>query len=193
MKRVASAVAVVLVAIAIIVGVIWYSQVSSTVGDTAVSGDVPSFEVTLPSPPADAFEMTVMSVHDGDTLRAVVATPNDIVTTTESTRIRLLGIDTPEISPELECWGAEATDALTALAPPGSTIIVAPDRDPFDQYGRNLLYLWTAEGEFINARLVADGAARVEIYSPNDLHEELLRGLEADAAAADLGRWGACS
>lgn len=152
----------------------------------------PSTAAEAPGIPDDAFEMTVESVHDGDTLRAHVAVPNEVVTTTESTRVRLLGIDTPEISPAVECWGAEATAALTALAPAGSTIWAAADRDAFDQYGRTLLYLWTPDGVFINAALVSGGAARVEIYSPNDEFEALLRDLESQAQTADAGRWGAC-
>ena len=68
----------------------------------------------MPAIPADAFEMTVESVHDGDTLRAHVTTPNEVVGDPGSTRIRLLGVDTPEISPEPECWGAQATATLRA-------------------------------------------------------------------------------
>jgi len=32
--------------------------------------------------------------------------PNAVVIDLESTRVRLIGVDTPEISPALECWGA---------------------------------------------------------------------------------------
>ena len=110
----------------------------------------------------------------------------------ESTRVRLLGIDTPEISPEPDCWGSEATAKLTALVPPGSTIWVAPDAEVHDQYGRTLLYVWTPDGRFVNGELVAQGDARVEIYSPNRSQEALLRSLESAAVAADAGRWGAC-
>lgn len=146
----------------------------------------------MPAIPADAFEMTVESVHDGDTLRAHVATPNRVVTDQETTRVRLLGVDTPEVSPEVECWGAEATASLTSLVPVGSTIWVTTDVEPQDQYGRTLLYVWTPDGRFVNGELVAGGDARVEVYSPNRTHEELLRSLESTAVAASAGRWGAC-
>ena len=142
----------------------------------------------MPAVPVDAFEMTVESVHDGDTLRARVTTPNAVIAGLETTRVRLLGIDTPEISPRLDCWGAEAT----ALVPVGSTIRVAADADVHDQYGRTLLYVWTPDGRFVNGELVAQGDARVEVYSPNRTHEALLRALEAEAAAAAAGQWGAC-
>ncbi|MFB7894033.1 thermonuclease family protein [Microbacterium sp. NPDC056044] len=153
---------------------------------------IPAAPATMPAIPADAFEMTVESVHDGDTLRARVATPNAVVGDLESTRVRLLGIDTPEISPELDCWGAEATAKLTSLVPVGSTILVAPDVEVHDRYGRTLLYIWTPDGRFVNGELVAQGDARVEVYSPNRSQETVLRSLESSAVASASGQWGAC-
>jgi micrococcal nuclease len=153
---------------------------------------VPGATATMPAIPAGAFEMTVESVHDGDTLRAHVTTPNAVVDDLGSTRVRLLGIDTPEISPELDCWGAEATAKLTSLLPAESTILVATDAEVHDQYGRTLLYVWTPDGRFVNGELVAQGDARVEVYSPNRSQEALLRSLESAAATGGAGQWGAC-
>jgi len=161
-------------------------------GATEVAVTDPDVAETMPAIPADAFEMTVESVHDGDTLRARVQAPNAVVGDLESTRIRLLGIDTPEISPEPDCWGSEAAAKLTALVPAGSTIWVAPDAEVHDQYGRTLLYVWTPDGRFVNGELVAQGDAGVEVYSPNRSQEALLRALESAAVAAGAGRWGAC-
>ena len=161
-------------------------------GAAEVAPTAPGASATMPAIPADAFEMTVESVHDGDTLRARVTSPNAVVGDLESTRVRLLGIDTPEISPELDCWGAEATAQLTSLVPVGSTIWVVPDAEVHDQYGRTLLYVWTPDGRFVNGELVAQGDARVEVYSPNRSQEDLLRSLESTAVAAAAGQWGAC-
>ena len=159
---------------------------------TSPPAAVPTGPQALPGIPAGAFEMTVESVHDGDTLRGRVAAPNDVITDLESTRVRLIGLDTPEISPDLECWGGEATARLTTLAPPGSTVWAAPDREVLDPYGRHLLYLWTPDGRFVNAELVSEGDATVMFFAPNTLHEGLFRSLEAEASAAGLGLWGAC-
>lgn len=153
----------------------------------------PATLVELPPVPPEAFEMVVESVHDGDTLRARVTSPNAVVTDLESTRVRLLGIDTPEISPEPDCWGDEATAQLAALLPPGSTMWAAADVETLDQYGRHLLYLWTADGRFVNAELVAGGSARTEFYAPNTRHRTVLESLEAEAVGAARGQWGACT
>jgi micrococcal nuclease len=48
--------------------------------------------------PADASPATVNYVHDGDTL--FLTTPSDA-----NLKVRLLGIDTPEIGDTLECYG----------------------------------------------------------------------------------------
>jgi micrococcal nuclease len=145
-----------------------------------------------PGIPAEAFEMTIESVHDGDTLRARVSSPNAVVTDLDSTRVRLIGLDTPEISPALECWGGEATTSLASIVPAGSSVWAAPDLEVRDQYGRHLLYLWTPDGRFINAELIAQGDGAVMVFAPNTLHEPLFRALEAEAAAAGRGLWGAC-
>lgn len=153
---------------------------------------LPRQPASISSIPADAFLMTVESVHDGDTLRARVSETNPIVRADEPTRVRLIGVDTPEISPELECGGSEATASLTALLPPGSSFWAAPDDEVLDRYGRHLLYAWTTDGTFVNAELVAQGNARVMIFAPNTRHETLLRDLEAEAAGAQRGLWGSC-
>ena len=127
---------------------------------------------------------TVTSVIDGDTLRLEV----DGV----ERRVRLVGIDTPEVYPNLECFGAEADDALTALAPPGSTLRYAYDQDPRDHYDRELMYLFTADGTFVNFQLVAQGYATALVVQPNDRYYDDFVAAERAAQAAGLGQWGQC-
>ena len=183
--------AVGILCLAVVAIAIWWfvPRDAATVAPPTVA---PPTSLSVPGIPTDAFEMTVESVHDGDTIRARVAAPNAVVADTDSTRVRLIGLDTPEISPAVECWGAEATANLTALLPPGSTLWAAADREVLDQYGRHLLYLWTPDGRFVNAALVAQGDGTVMVFAPNTLYEQLFRSLEAEASAARLGLWGAC-
>lgn len=127
---------------------------------------------------------TVVSVTDGDTLRLEVDG--------RELRVRLIGIDTPEVYPEVECFGPEAEAALAAFAPPGSTLGFTYDRDPRDQYDRELLYLFTADGTFINLELVAQGFARAVLFEPNDRYWNELRAAERAAQDARLGLWSSC-
>lgn len=175
---------------ALAIAIWWFLPRNAVAPPTPVT--TPATSRSLPGIPAGAFGLTVESVHDGDTLRVRIASPNAVVTDTESTRVRLIGLDTPEITPDLECWGAEATTSLGALLPPGSTVYAAPDHEVRDQYGRHLLYLWTPDGRFVNAELVARGDGAVMFFAPNTQHEQLFRSLEAEASAAGRGLWGAC-
>lgn len=148
-------------------------------------GDPPGSAGTAVPVPADAVELEVVSITDGDTLRLRV--PG------ESPRnVRLVGIDTPEVHPERECFGAEAEAELLRLAPIDSTLRAASDLDPYDDYDRALLYLWNADGVFVNLALVEGGFAEAIRVAPNDHHYDLLLEAEADAAAAGVGMWGAC-
>ena len=146
----------------------------------------------IPSPPSGAVSMTVEYVHDGDTLFLRTDQPNALVATTDDVKVRLLGIDTPEVGDRAECFGDQATEQLRALLPEGSLTWVTADRDPTDQYGRSLFYLWTEDGRFVNYELVAGGAAESLMIAPNDAHYPLLLAAEDAATSAGAGQWGAC-
>lgn len=145
----------------------------------------------VPARPADAMVMTVDYVHDGDTLFLL---PADAATSDSGRlKVRLLGLDTPEIGDNAECYGSEATEQLRALLPEGTQVAVTGDIEPLDQYGRSLFYLWTEDGRFVNYELVAGGAADEVTYAPNDAYADLLRSAETIARSSGVGRWGSCS
>lgn len=125
----------------------------------------------------------VASITDGDTLRLVVDG--------EELRVRLTGVDTPELRGS-ECFADEATDALARLAPVGSRIAFEYDEEERDRYDRELMYLFTSEGTFINLALVEGGYGRELHYSPNFRYRDQIESAEAAAQAAGAGLWGAC-
>lgn len=155
-------------------------------------GDTTPPDPIVPVRPDEAFALTVDHVYDGDTIRATVLAPNAIVTTDGSVRIRLIGIDTPEGTPTVECWADEARDHLSELLPVGERVWAAPDRDSWDDHGRRLFYLWTDDGTFVNHELVTAGDAVAIRVRPNDAHFALLSAAQDAAEAASLGRWGHC-
>lgn len=161
------------------------------VGDPAPSAPAAAAPSTAPAPgvgsgipvPSDVEEMTVVSIHDGDTLNL-----RDRTGAVET--VRIIGVDTPEIYPVYECFGDEATDELHRLAPVGSVLRVTTDQDPFDDYDRLLLYLWNDDDVFVNLALVEGGYAEAIRVRPNDRYWDELRAAEADAERAGLGMWG---
>lgn len=127
---------------------------------------------------------TIVSITDGDTVRMLVEG--------RELRVRLIGLDTPELRDPLECFGPEATAALEALAPPGTEVGYAYDRDPQDRYERELLYLFAADGTLINLALIERGYAEALLVEPNDRYWPELQAAERAARDAGRGLWGAC-
>lgn len=131
--------------------------------------------------PAGATAATIEYVHDGDTLFL-----------TDDTKVRLLGIDTPEIGEHLECYGNEATQALRSLLPEGTKVRVLADVQPLDQYGRSLLFIYTEDGQLVNLALIERGFAEAVVLPPNVLFADELEAAEDAAQSAHVGIWGAC-
>jgi len=91
-------------------------------------------------------EAKVVKVIDGDTL--------DVLLKGEEIRIRLLGIDTPEKGEPLY---KEAKERLAELA--SAVVYVEADAEKKDRYGRYLFWLYSEDGQLINAELVKEGLA----------------------------------
>ena len=97
-------------------------------------------------------QVTVSNINDGDTASFSPGFEGD-------SRMRFLGVDTPETHPVVEPWGLEAKAFTTSyLTKPGATIYV--QSDPFlgatETYGRSLGYVWV-DGEMLNYLLVKNG------------------------------------
>lgn len=96
----------------------------------------------------------VESVYDGDTLRATVAG--------QSTRVRVMGLDTPELPPRSRCeaekrLGYEARDRLRELLADAGEVTFCPDG--LDRYGRTLATVML-DGQNVAAILIGEGLAR---------------------------------
>jgi micrococcal nuclease len=142
-----------------------------------------------PPVPAGAFTATVERVVDGDTFLAR--------SEGRLRRVRLIGIDAPEsVKPDapVDCFGRESARRLRALLPRGTTVRAAhePGGDR-DRYGRQLWDVWLADGRFLQALLVRDGAARARVYRPQRTYADLLARLGDRARAERAGLWGACA
>ena len=120
-------------------------------------------------------------MHDGDTLFLE-----------DGRKVRLLGINTPEIGDNAECYGNQARDELREWLPEGQAVWVLEDVEPLDQYGRSLLFVFLDDGTNVNLELIEVGVAEVEQYAPNWLYSDELRAAEASAYQQGLGMWGVC-
>ncbi len=124
------------------------------------------------SPPDTAL---VIQVIDGDT-----------IVIEGGYRVRYIGIDTPEIHPQLEAYGMQALGANRQLVE-GKIVHLERDVSQTDN-GRLLRYVYV-DDIFVNAELVRQGLAEAKAYPPDTRYQEELEKLEAEARQAGRGMW----
>ena len=103
--------------------------------------------------------------------------------------MRLIGVDTPEVYGQVECFGREASAFVERLLPLGSRVSYRLGVDERDRYGRALAYVYLDDGRFLNMVLVRRGYAQPLTIPPND---ELRRPLRRRRARARAGAARAC-
>ncbi|MBX3091665.1 MAG: thermonuclease family protein [Cryobacterium sp.] len=164
------------------------SSAPSGSGSPATGTSNPPVTAAIPKP-ATATLSHVAFVHDGDTL---YLQPDGTTSRADEITVRLIGLDTPELRPSVECFAIEARDHVRALLPKGTAVWIATDVQKRDQYGRSLLYLWTKDGRSINLDLVQKGYATALNIAPSNKYRKQFDLAEAAARRANAGLWGHC-
>ena len=120
---------------------------------------------------ATPFEAKVIAVHDGDTIT---------VRTDETIKIRINGIDAPELK---QPFGQASKQAMSSLVF-GKTVTVKPEKK--DRYGRLLARVEIA-GKDTSVKMVETGMAHwYEQYAKRDTE---LQSAQTKAKSAKLGIW----
>jgi endonuclease YncB( thermonuclease family) len=122
-------------------------------------------------------------------VRAVI--DGDTIDVTTFGRVRLLGIDAPEIGRGFDTaapFAREARDRLTQLIL-HRWVRLEQEGAPIDSYNRHLAYVLSEDGLFVNAVLLREGLARISARLPLARLPELRRA-ESDAQAFRRGMWG---
>ncbi|WP_248761465.1 thermonuclease family protein [Pseudarthrobacter sp. SSS035] len=134
---------------------------------------------------ATAGPYRVESVVDGDTIR--------IECNGESTRVRLVGINTPETVKEdapVECGGPEASASLHAILDAGEVFLSTdPAQGERDRYGRLLAYVWAMDGSLVNRTMIELGHAEATGYGKDYAYKEPFEAAAQTARAAGTARW----
>jgi micrococcal nuclease len=122
----------------------------------------------------------VVQVVDGDTL--VLA---------GGIKVRVLGIDAPEMEKNGRPADFLAHKAKAALAELtlNRTVSLSYDRLRYDHYGRLLAYLWLPDHTLVNTELVRRGLARVYFIAPNLRYQDDLLTAQQEAIGAQRGVW----
>ena len=132
----------------------------------------PSQTATL-TPPLEITSAIVSKVIDGDTIKLQ-----------NGERVRLLGINTPEMG---QPYYEEATNRLKELIE-GKTITLEKDIEDKDQYGRLLRHIYI-DDTFVNLEMVREGYANVYVIHPNVKYSSKFENTEEEAKNAKRGIW----
>ncbi len=122
----------------------------------------------------------VAYIFDGDTFA-----------TATGERIRLLGINAPEVTHGSEpgqVMGNAATRGLKSLIA-GKIVRLGFDVQRRDMYGRTLAQIWLRDGTWVNGEMVRLALAHVYTFTPNLHWAEKLLKLERPARKQHLGIW----
>ena len=149
---------------------------------TACAAEQPAAPVVVPHTGAGS----IVRVVDGDTLVVRDAGVEETV--------RLIGIDTPEVSDPrgpVECFGREASLEMHRLAD-RRRVRLEDDVERRDRYKRRLAYVYRDDGLFLNAEMVRTGFAVPMTVPPNVAHAAEFTALAAEARATNRGLWRLC-
>ncbi len=138
-------------------------------------GAMPSCR-TAPDPAAaQPSPCVVERIADGDTF-----------TCRGRVRVRLIGIDTPELAQGEP--GRRARAALARLIPPGTSVRLEHDVSARDRYGRELAHVWHGS-RLINEALIREGWAMLYTVPPNVKYAGRLERAQKEARAEGAGLW----
>jgi micrococcal nuclease len=141
----------------------------------------------------DYTNILVTRAVDGDTL---VLENNE--------RVRLIGIDTPEMHESNKLYrdaqrsgqdiatikqlGRRAYEFTKKLVE-GKRVRLEFDAERFDKYKRILAYVYLPDGTFVNAAIVEQGYASLMTYPPNVKYADLFLRLYREARQNKRGLW----
>lgn len=130
---------------------------------------------------------TVTKVVDGDTLDIDIPDAKH-----DTTRIRLLGVDTPETNhPKYGrmYFGPEAADFVTAIALQKKVTVILEEISPTrDRYERLLAYIELPDGKILNKEIIRNGFGFADLRFPHSEFKEYKDAMD-QALEQKKGLW----
>ena len=126
----------------------------------------------------------VVKVVDGDTI--------DVSVNGNKTRVRLIGVDTPESVSSDEnknCEEGKIASQYTKDTLYGKNVYLEYDVGTTDKYGRTLAYVYTEDKEMYNEILLKKGYARLMTIQPNVKYVNTFTKIQAKAREDKVGFW----
>ena len=130
---------------------------------------------------------SVTRIVDGDTIVVNMDGKDG-----KDTKIRLIGIDTPEsVHPDNEKNTEEGriASAYTEKLLTGCNVYLEFDSEYKDSYDRVLAYAYLEDGRMVNAILLEEGMASVYTVPPNTKYTDVFIALQKKARENNMGFW----
>jgi len=138
-------------------------------------------------------DVLVERAVDGDTLKLE-----------NGERVRLIGIDTPEVHESRKLYrdsqrtkqdvqmikklGQKSWDFTRDMVE-GKRVRLEFDVEKHDKYDRLLAYVYLKDGTFVNAEIIKQGYASLMTYPPNVKHVDTFKKLYQEAREDNRGLW----
>jgi micrococcal nuclease len=103
------------------------------------------------------YKVVVVSVHDGDTIRADIDLGFNMWLRNEP--IRLARINAPELSSTMPA-GKASKLYLAGVIPPGTILTARTQKDKREKYGRVMADLFFENGDCVNDQMVQHNVAK---------------------------------
>ncbi len=123
----------------------------------------------------------VDKVFDGDTLQL-----------NSGERIRLIGINTPELSRQeqpAQPLAVRARHHLQKLLSDEKRVWLQTGQQRFDRYGRRLAHVFLLDGRSVEVELLSQGLAFHIVIPPNLTYMDCLKNAEREARKQAIGVW----
>ncbi len=120
-------------------------------------------------------------MYDGDTVRL-----------DGDRKVRLIGLDTPELGHDgapSQPYAVQAHRTLQKLLGPRSRVGLRYDAERYDHHGRRLAHLYLADGTNIQRALLEAGLATALVIPPNLRQQACYAEAESRARSASRGLW----
>lgn len=157
-------------------------------------------EENSPQPSSSKYlvKAQVIEIIDGDTM--------DVFMDGEKVRVRLIGIDTPEVHESAKLHrdvertgkdkqtikelGAKASSFAKSLIGSGDYVHLEYDQDKWDKYSRLLAYVWLDNTRMLNEILICEGYANAYTQFPfKQEYMDRFRNCEREARELQKGLW----
>jgi micrococcal nuclease len=168
------------------------TSTTTTIPPTTTTEAPTTTTVAPPPPPAPG-----PAIPAGDDAVVARVTDGDTIVVNGSTRVRLIGVDTPEVSifgRPAQCYGPNASAWTKAALPAGTRVRLEYDANRTDRYGRTLAYVYRlGDGLNLQVALLQQGFAAAYPFDDTPRYHAWFAAEATRAKAAGVGGWTECA